>query len=429
MSKKKFAILGGGISGLSFLYHSKNDCDLYELENKIGGHCGSISKKGFTFDHGGPHIIFSKDKKILKEMVSILKNNINLKLRKNVIFYNKLFVKYPFENGLYDLPPQERYECINDFINNKNKKPKNFEEWIFYVFGNSIAKKYLIPYNKKIWKYDLKKLGIDWVKGRIPKPPSRDILKSAVGVKTEGYTHQSKFFYPKYGGIESLMKSYAKKNENKIKLNSKVFKISRFKNFWIINNNKKKLYSKLISTLPVSDILKSLDKVPSKIKKNSKSLKFNSLITIMIGFKTKKKIPYTAIYVPEKKYIFHRLSFPKNFSNHTTPKNCMSICAEITTHYNSNLYKTPNQKILKKVIQNLKQMKLLGKDEKIIFSEVFRTKYSYVIKDKNYTKNINSILDYLKKINIISLGRNAEFKYINMDQAITAAKLQVIKTN
>ena len=107
----------------------------------------------------------------------------------------------------------------------------------------------------------------------------------------------------------------------------------------------------------------------------------------------------------------------------------MSICAEITTHYNSNLYKTPNQKILKKVIQNLKQMKLLSKDEKIIFSEVFRTKYSYVIKDKNYTKNINSILDYLKKMDIISLGRNAEFKYINMDQAITAAKLQVIKTN
>lgn len=429
MKKKKFAILGGGISGLSYLHYSKNNCDLYEMENKIGGHCGSIIKKGFTFDHGGPHIIFSKNKKILKEMVGILKKNINIKDRKNVIFYNNIFVKYPFENGLYDLPPKERYDCVVDFMNNKNKKPNNFEEWILYVFGNSISKKYLIPYNKKIWKYDLKKLDIDWVKGRVPKPPAEDILKSAVGIKTEGYTHQSKFFYPKHGGIESLMKNYSLKKKKKIKINSKIFKITKYKNSWILNNNKEKLYSKIISTLPVDDILKSLDKVPKRIKNNSKSLKFNSLITIMIGFKSQREIPYTAIYVPEKKYLFHRLSFPKNFSNYATPKGCQSVCAEITTNYNSKLYKNSNKKIFNMVREGLSKMNIISKNEKIIFKEVFRTKYSYVIKDKNYSKNINSILNYLKKRNIISLGRNAEFKYINMDQAIQAAKQLVSKKN
>jgi len=33
-------------------------------------------------------------------------------------------VKYPFENGLADLPIQENFECLNAFVDNLVKKEK-----------------------------------------------------------------------------------------------------------------------------------------------------------------------------------------------------------------------------------------------------------------------------------------------------------------
>ena len=45
-------------------------------------------------------------------------------------------------------------------------------------------------------------MGLEWV-GRIPKPPMEDVVKSALGIETEGYTHQLYFRYPLHGGFES----------------------------------------------------------------------------------------------------------------------------------------------------------------------------------------------------------------------------------
>ena len=63
------------------------------------------------------------------------------------------------------------------------------------TFGRSIAEKYFLPYNRKIWKTEPREMGLEWV-GRVPKPPMEDVVKSALGIETEGYTHQLHFRYP-----------------------------------------------------------------------------------------------------------------------------------------------------------------------------------------------------------------------------------------
>ena len=49
---------------------------------------------------------------------------------------------------------------------------------------------------------------------------------------------------------------------------------------------------------------------------------------------------------------------------------------------------------------------------------VFKTKHAYVVRDKFYKEALKTSLSYINKKSIISLGRNAEFEYINMDEAI-----------
>ena len=91
-----------------------------------------------------------------------------------------------------------------DYLKNDSPEPANLEEWGYHAFGRSISEKYFLPYNRKIWKTEPREMGLDWV-GRVPKPPVEDVVKSALGIETEGYTHQLHFRYPLRGGFEALV--------------------------------------------------------------------------------------------------------------------------------------------------------------------------------------------------------------------------------
>ena len=419
MKKKVIAILGGGISGLAFSANSKNQTIIIEKEKKCGGHCQTKIEKDFTYDVGGPHILFSKNKKILRYMVKLLKKNITIGRRDNKIFYKGKLLKYPFENGINDLSPSEKFDCLNDFIFNKNKKkkPKNFKEWLYCNFGNFLTNEYLLPYNEKIWNTKANKMDFDWVEGRVPISSNQELIKTAVGIPTEGYTHQLYLYYPKRGGYEEFCKALEKKCKN-IKTNYEIKKIYKFKKKWIIeNNNEQIICDKIVSTIPIKDLLNYLSNVPQKVLKASKNLKSNSLIQISLGFKTNIKIPYTAIYFPNKDYLFHRISFPHNFSKNCVPKNQILINFEITVNKGDGIYEKNDKFLINHCYKKILETNII-KNAKLHYANVERTEYAYVVRDFKHKQNLKTCLNFLDKKGIHSLGRNAQFLYINSDEAV-----------
>jgi len=185
----KTAILGGGLTGITLarlLSENGEEVVVLEKESNYGGLCRSKTEDGFTFDIGGSHIIFSRDKDVNDYMCNVLKDNKDKRNRNTKIFYKDCYVKYPFENGLYQLPQEDRFFCINEFIKTiisgekgELSQPTNFREWIYYTFGRGIAESYMVPYNEKIWNYPTEKMSMHWVDGRIPRPPVEDIIRSA----------------------------------------------------------------------------------------------------------------------------------------------------------------------------------------------------------------------------------------------------------
>jgi protoporphyrinogen oxidase len=104
-------ILGAGWAGLLYakqeLKKGVKNLSLIEADKK--GNFGGLLKgqviDGFTFDIGGPHLLFSKDKTILSEIIKLLGDNCSLKERNNFVYYDDQFIQYPFENGIYKLSP------------------------------------------------------------------------------------------------------------------------------------------------------------------------------------------------------------------------------------------------------------------------------------------------------------------------------------
>ena len=420
-------ILGGGLAGITIAAHLGQDCEVLEKDARGGGHCQTVQEHGFTYDAGGPHIIFSRNQEMVDYMVSLLGDNVHRARRANKIYYRGRYVKYPFENGLYDLDPQDRFECLYHYIKNDYPPPKtNFKEWLYHHFGKGLAEKYLIPYNEKIWNVPAEQLGLEWVEGRVPKPPVEDVIKAAVGVETEGYTHQLYFNYPLRGGIESLPRALERRAlETKTSNITSDFAVERVWNEagrWCVSNGRAtRSYDKLISTIPIQELAHALQGVPAGILAAVDSLRYNSLMTVAIGFDSARLPDYTAIYVPDPEIRFHRLSLPAAFSPHNAPPGKSIVQAEITTNPGDGTHAMSDDEILADVIGDLEGMDL-ARGSEVCYTRVIRTKYGYVVQDDNCRGNLRQAKAYFEQIGIPLCGRVAEFEYINMDVCIERAR-------
>ena len=264
---RRVGILGGGISGIALAAQLGDDVDVLEKRSRIGGLCGTIVENGFTFDAAGPHIMFSRNKEVLNLMVSVLGDNVHQRRRENKIFFKGRLVKYPFENDLAALAPEDNFECILGYLKNPhaNDTPTNLAEWSRKTFGAGISEKYFIPYNRKIWNHDPEKIGLEFV-SRIPKPPLEDVLKSSIGIPTEGYLHQLHFYYPVEGGFEAMVRGFAARVRGRIETGWEIAAIRYADEHWHVmsKNGEERLYDELVSTLPIHDLLSVWEEAPAE---------------------------------------------------------------------------------------------------------------------------------------------------------------------
>jgi protoporphyrinogen oxidase len=424
----KTVILGGGLSGLTLarlMQEQGEDVTVLEAEPEYGGLCRSRTDQGFTFDTGGSHIIFSRDDEVLAFMRRMIAGNEQRNNRTTKIFYKQRLVKYPFENGLSDLPQEDRFFCINGFIQTliavgkgEIPPPANFREWIYYTFGNGIAECYMIPYNEKIWKYPTDKMSLHWVDGRIPRPPVEDIIKSAIGINTEGYTHQAVFSYPLDGGIKALVRAIALPIEPYIKTGFRITSIKKIGEKWEIRNGHERVQAdQCICTMPVQHLLSCLEDVPITVKNAADALKYNSLVCVNIGINA--SVPEISwLYVPDPVVgRTNRISFPSGYSRHAAPDGCSAILAEITHQPGDDVANLTDDDLKSEVVTMLQSMQILHKDQ-IIYSSVERQPYAYVVYDLDYQKNIAIVKAHCMKIGIPLVGRFAQFEYLNMDGCI-----------
>jgi protoporphyrinogen oxidase len=434
----KIGILGGGLSGLSLANLLKHDFKILEKERECGGLCRTMQDQGFAFDYGGCHILFSKDTEALNFILNALGENCLRNRRNNKIFYKGYFVKYPFENGLHDLPLEDNFECLYGFVQALIRKErdgerpsKNFKEWCLATFGRGIAEKYLIPYNEKIWKFNPEEMSAHWVEGRVPQPPAEDILKSSIGIETEGYTHQLYYHYPKLGGIQAIIRALEKPIAGRIVTGFEVGAIARDGAGWKVSDGtKSEFFDRIVSTIPVFDLARALGGVPEAVQEAVRGLKYNRLITVLLGLDVPKIKDFTALYIPDKGVLPHRIGFPSTFSPSCAPQGKSSLLVEITCALqDKEPWQSKDQTIIDRVIEDLRQLGIISNKNSVCYSRVMRSQYAYVIYDKAYLKNIQVIYDYFKKLGIILLGRFSEFKYLNMDACVRSAMEKAPEVN
>lgn len=424
----KIAILGCGWAGVLASYFALEvfrgaSVACIDMEYELGGLLKTEVVNGFVFDVGGSHIIFSRDGKVLEDMLSFLGDNVVSHRRRTFVYLDGEYVPYPFENGIWSLPPQVRAEILVSFVEtlierakDPNWRPKSLRDWIYGFFGREIAGLYLEPYNEKIWKRPLDTIDVDWVytPGRLPIPNWRDVVRSGAGVATEGYREQARFYYPLKGGIQALYDAVLKKALNrglKVVKGVKVKKIKRIGEGWKINDTIEA--KRIISTIPLRELVRALE-APEHVLKLTEQLDYNRVA--VVGLALRKRAPKMHwVYVPDKSIVFHRYAWISNYSPYNTPGGEFSaIIAEITIPPWENV---DQEKLVEETIEGMKRLGILSESEKeLLFAKIWVNPYGYPVHTLSTTRARKEILGYLREHEIYTLGRWGTWRYLNMDK-------------
>ena len=421
---KKPIILGGGLAGLSACYHGNGI--VYEQNTNIGGHARSHSSKGFIFDEG-IHVLHTKNKYVLQLMEKI-KAGLEIKKRDAWIMSNGALTRYPFQANTYGLPINIVKDCLLGFIKNDFNDPSkinNYHDWIYYMFGKGIAENFMIPYSKKFWGIHPKNLTTEWVNVRHPRPTIEEVINGALNDQTKGFGINATFRYPQKHGFGAIAIALAKDCQNRINLGMKASKINVQTKEITFNNNKNFSYDKMISTIPLPDLVALIPTAPEDIVNKAKKLKTNSIFVVNLGIKRNKISEKSWIYFLEKDYCFFRISFPFNFTHNpesVVPYGYSSISVEIAYGHDNPL-PVNKKEIPKLVIKDLIKANILQPRDEIVLQDTYDIKYGYVIFDKERKHIIKNIHDFLRPFNIFPCGRYGLWAYLWSDEAIMSGKI------
>ena len=427
----KIAILGAGVSGLAlarFLIEGglpREDVHLFEAARSVGGLCASKTVDGFTYDVTGGHILYSKDAPAMQWMKdcaggdsAFVRRDRNTKIR-----FEDRWVHYPFENGLGDLPPQANFDCLKGYVEAWSRRqqaggpaPRSFDQWVRWRFGDGIAVHFMDPYNAKVWKRDLAHISSGWVAGRVPDAPIDDVLRSSVGIRTEGYTHQAIFFYPLRGGFQAITDGIASRVLDRVRLATPVTDVVRSKSGWRVNGEE---FERVVSTLPLTDLPRIVKEMPGDAADAMAKLEYNSITCILIALDRARHPDLSWIYLPhDSQGPANRVTYMSNYSPELAPPGKSSFLCEVT-HPGGAPY--PGAQLEREVIDGLVAAGLLQRGE-VLFTDRTSTRHAYVVFDHEYDARRSAALAWMERVGLIALGRFGRFEYDNSDQCVIKAR-------
>lgn len=474
-------VIGAGPTGLSAAYHLGDDCLLIDRNDTVGGWCRSITDGGFTFDYAG-HIMFSNDPYVHEMYERLLGDNVHWQDREAWIYSKNVYTRYPFQGALYGLPPEVLKECIVGAIEarfgslkpaaaasssavaqvseasrrarsspsackaesitdccgdgvvetfsrtvaaprptQRSESPRNFEEFIYKVWGRGVAKHFAIPYNQKLWAVPLDQMETSWLGGRVPMPDLEEMIAGALQPVPPPMGPNARFGYPLRGGFQALMDGFLPHLEGRLRLGTSVVRVNAARHELQLDDGTSVRYEQLISTMPLPVLVGMLGPdVPAAVQAAAAGLRHVSVRCVNLGVARENVTEKHWIYYPEDT-VFHRVFVQGNASPHCNPAGGFGLTCEIT--YSP--YKPlpwEGDALIDRCIADCVAVGLLRADDAVIVRNEVDMPYAYVVYDHARAANVQTIRDWLRAQDIILAGRYSEWEYYNSDHAFLAGR-------
>ena len=401
-------IVGAGVSGLAYAGFSKNECLLLEKDAEIRGYCKTIKWGDFVWAYSG-HFFHFRDT-FLEDYIcrNMVHDDIRYCEKHTQIFYRQKYIDFPFQKNIHQLDQDEFIDCLYDLFTTTGNDYFTFKQMLYAKFGQSIAEKFLIPYNEKLYACDLNRLDVDAMGRFFPYADKEEIIRNFK--KTNNNSYNSHFTYPRGGAIEYVKSLASYIGKSNICLNECVKSIDVTEK--TIKTDKRELkYDNLISTMPFPLLMQCCS-----MEYDTDIYSWNKVLVFNLGFDKKGKDVFNNwIYVPSKDFCFYRVGY---YDNIFATKN-MSLYVELGFGKNTDVIDVEYYK--EKVLDDLKKAGIIT-DHKLIASHFVIMDPAYVHITKESIRDVEEKKKVLARNNIYSIGRYGSWTYCSIEDNILEAK-------
>lgn len=421
--------LGAGPTGISAVRWLRDNhggiATLLESRSALGGLSASyVDASDFTWDIGG-HVLFSHFEYFDQMVEKALGGEYFEHMRECWVRILGSWVPYPFQNNIHFLPEDACRFCI-DGLKNLSGSPvvaRNFKEWMHAVFGDGIVKYFMQPYNFKVWATPPELMSKDWIAERVSVVDLERIERNiAENCMDSAWGPNNLFKFPKKGGTGSIYEAIAAPFKDSIKFNHEMTAIDFGKKELTFSNGHVQQYDKLISTIPIDQlILRSVD-APVAIREAAAALVHNSAIVIGIGVERKLNDSKCWMYFPEDTCPFYRVTNFHNYSPYNVPNGDTERYSALMCEVSYSQYKPINKEtIVDETIEGLINTGLLNEEDRgrIVSRYVIDVPYAYPVPTIDRDQMLGVLQPFLEARDVYSRGRFGAWRYEigNMDHS------------
>lgn len=426
-------IVGGGLAGLSCARELRSDFTLVEAEDRLGGLCRTDVAQGFSFDWTG-HWLHARDPEMRALIQGWLKDNLLEVQRRGVIYSEGVWTRFPYQFNTYGLPRETIAECLLGFVDAtvgekgrelRERPLRDAAEFIQRHLGAGFARRFMLPYNEKLFTIPCAELSPEWGGRFIPRPTLEEVVRGGLGLNEETAGYNAQFWYPRQGGIESLVRGLegdVRALPGEVRLSSRVQRLSvRERKLWLESGEELR-YQQLVLTAPLSQLAHALTDAPPEVREAASRLRAVSVTVVELGCEDVGGERFHWAYFPERRHPFYRVGSPSEVNPALAPRGCRSFAVEFSHRGPIDLAKAQAA-----AISALAECKLLD-PARIRVARTRTIPVAYVLFDHQHKASRDVVLGYLAAHGVQVAGRYGRWEYSSMEDALLSGREAARKT-
>jgi protoporphyrinogen oxidase len=416
----EFVVLGAGPAGLGAawkLARAGRSVVVLEQADQVGGLSGSFDVAGVRVDHGSHRLHPNTRPDILRDLRSLLGDDLQLRPRHGRIRMSDTFVPFPPSplGMLRNLPKSTSVRLARDVafgFGRRSATTDTFAAVVRAQLGPTLLEEFYAPLVEKLFGAPVDALHGDLARRRVSARGGRDLLRKALRRGEQGNV----FWYPRrgYGQISEALADAAVAAGAHIELGARVDRID-LESRTVEAGGRRCSAGSIWSTLPLP-LLARLAGGPTS------SLRFRAMSLVYLVLDRPRWSEFDAHYLVPRSVPITRMSEPRNYRSSTEdPVDRTVLCAEWPGFVDDEVWRRSPDDLADEIRESLARESLdVGPPTHV---EVHRVPHAYPVYDLDFVEaadRLNSWAEAIEPI-VLSFGRNGLFAHDNAHHALATA--------
>ena len=406
----QYLIVGAGVSGLSFAGRLRTDDYLIlEANEEPGGYCRTVRQSGFVWDYSG-HFFHFRHPEIERELVSKMGDQRILVVEKDSrIWWGDRWIDFPFQRNIHQLPKQEFVDCLYDLFFRDERPEASFQDMLYAKFGKSIAEKFLIPYNEKLYATELTSLDADAMGRFFPYANIEDVVRNFRQANNRSYN--TTFTYPEGGAFQYVRALLSDVDEKKVLLEAELERIDL--SVKVAHTSRGTIaFEHLVSSIPFPHLL-----AMTGVEHDPTDFSWNKVLVFNLGFDRKGPDGIHWAYFPQSDLRFYRVGFYDNIFG----SNRMSLYVEVGLPRDATVDEATVQSERRRVLADLGRCGIV-QDHALVAEHSVLLDPAYVHITGRSNAEVERCKRVLAKSGVHSMGRYGSWTYCSIEDNIVEAR-------